>query len=553
MTYAHKKYLYRFLFFVIKPWGVTYSLINEKRKWGYNMEIKNETKFKRTSSFAEASAESSVDYTLPDYLGDVRRILFTECEARAASHFSTEDREELSGIVVYNVVYLDGENKLSSASFTSDYDTEIKGGAGLELQCVASPRISAYNVRLLGPRKFSAKAVIMTPCRIVSEDLIAAGGSAYEREDKPICATRVLKIHSSLASERTEREYAEVVERLEGAIADEVRVVYSSADIVFDGVTAADGEAVARGNLILSAVISNADEPIYIVEKRIPIEEKVPFAEINPDMTFIPEGSVVSLTSNVNADETGAEVVLSAVVEYAVVGEYNEKVSVTTDAYLKSGPTENVYSDYCYSELVSGCAVSESVCATVAREELAGEGLREIVYAVAVPKIESVSAEDGRVAVRGEMKFSGVGSLCEEDGRISYTGVKLNAPFEVYVKCPCESGASVASAFCACSARFIIDGESVEACANLSGNISVTKNGQEKILVCCDAVSDIEYVQTSGTITVYYPDADETLFSVAKKFHTTPEKIATDNSLSEAVCAGGDTEPLGTVKRVLIY
>ena len=517
------------------------------------MEIKNETKFKKLSSTAEASADSSVDYVLPDYLGDVKRILFTECEARAASHFSSEDREELSGIVVYNVVYLDAENKISSASFTSDYDTEIKTHQPSSVQCVGSPRVNAYNVRLVGPRKFSAKAAVVTSLRVVSEDLIATGGSAYECDDEPITATRVLKIHSSSASERVEREYAEVLERLEGSIADEVAVVYSSADIVFDGVTAGDGEATVKGNLILSAVISDADAPIYIVEKRIPIEERVPFADIDAEMTFIPEGTVVSLTSQVNADDTGAEVVLSAVVEYAVIGEYNEHVSVTADAYLKTRPTENTYSDYHYSELSGSVSVSEIVASVVTREELLGEGLREIVYARPTVKIESMCAEDGRARIKGEMKLAGVGSISDEQGEISYSAVKYSSPFEVYVKCPCDESSSVSCSLYASGASFMIDGDSVRVSANLLGNVSVSKMGCERVLVCCDAAEQ-EYVQSSGTITVYYPDSDETLFSVAKKFHTTPEKIAKDNSLTETVgVVSGMEQTLGSGKRILIY
>ena len=517
------------------------------------MDIKNETKFKKLSSFGEASAETSVDYLLPDYLGDVKRILFTECEARAASHFSTENTDELSGIAVYNIVYLDAENKLSCASFSSDYDTEIKRAEGAELQCVGSPRVNGYNVRLVGPRKFSAKAAITSPYRLVSDDLIAVGGSAFESDDKPISATRVLKIHSSVASERVEREYAEVIERLDGAIADEVSVVYSSADVVFDGVVVSDGEVFVKGTLVLSAVISNADAPIYIVEKRVPIEEKIPFDGELSDMTFIPEASVVSLTSQVNADESGSEVVLSAVVEYAVLGEHNEHVMVTSDAYLKTRPTENTYADYGYSELLGGASVSECIASAASREELFGEGLREIVYTSAIPKIESVTPEDGRVCIRGDMKFSGLGSISDESGEVSYSGFKYSAPFEVYIKCPCDGQSTVEYSLRASGSAFMIDGEYVRASANLIGNISVSKRERERVLACCDLTGDGEYQRSTGTITVYYPDADETLFSVAKKFHTTPEQIASDNSFTVSVNAGGAEESLGAVKRVLIY
>ena len=55
-------------------------------------------------------------------------------------------------------------------------------------------------------------------------------------------------------------------------------------------------------------------------------------------------------------------------------------------------------------------------------------------------------------------------------------------------------------------------------------------------------------------ITVYYPTADDTLFSVAKRFHTSPIKVARDNEITETVFASDNpTGSLSGVKRVIIY
>lgn len=517
------------------------------------MDIKNEVKFGKLSSFTEAFAESSVDYTLPDYLGDVRRVLFTKCEARAASLFKADDCEEVSGIVAYNVIYIDADNKLCSASFSSDYDTSVKTGTDTEVKASASPKVLSYNVRLVGPRKFSAKASVSTLLRVTSEDLIAAGGTAYGGEEKPISATRVLKIHNSLSSERVEREYAEVVERLDGSIADEVNVLYTSADVVFDGVEASDGEAVVSGTLVLSAVIQDADSPIYFVEKRVPIEERIPFEDVSADMSLIPEGTVVSLSSNVNRDEEGSEVVISAVVEYAVVGEYNEEVMVTTDAYLKKFAVENTYSDYAYSELVDSQTVSESLSSDITREEIFGDALREIVYLEAIPKIEEMSFEGAKTLIRGDMKLSGLASVNDEDGEISYTGLKFTVPFELAFKCNAVEGDSFKCNIRASCPTSTIDTDRIKLAYTVSCDVTATRARCEKILIESSSVGDERLESVAGRITVYYPDSDESLFSVAKKFHTTPEKIAEDNALSESVAASSESGGLGGVKKLFIY
>ena len=86
------------------------------------METKTDVSFTRNIKCADVYTESQADYALPDYLGDVRKILFTEAALRPSGRFAGGDEVEFSGVVVYNVVYLDAENNLSSAEFTSDYD-----------------------------------------------------------------------------------------------------------------------------------------------------------------------------------------------------------------------------------------------------------------------------------------------------------------------------------------------------------------------------------------------------------------------------------------------
>jgi hypothetical protein len=49
--------------------------------------------------------------------------------------------------------------------------------------------------------------------------------------------------------------------------------------------------------------------------------------------------------------------------------------------------------------------------------------------------------------------------------------------------------------------------------------------------------TDEVFEKEENAITVYYPTEDETLFDIAKRFHTSPIEIAADNSLTEEVFA----------------
>ena len=128
------------------------------------MEIKRNSEFTRNVKCSDVYTESVADYSLPDYLGDVRKILFTDAALRPSGRFAGGDEVEFSGVVVYNVVYLDADNNLSSVEFTSDYDYSVKCSAENYKDSISNTRVSNYAVRLMGPRKMSARASLVGSC-----------------------------------------------------------------------------------------------------------------------------------------------------------------------------------------------------------------------------------------------------------------------------------------------------------------------------------------------------------------------------------------------------
>ena len=194
------------------------------------MEIKKETSYTRNIKCSDVYTESSVDYSLPDYLGDVRKILFSEATLRPSGRFAGGDEVEFSGVVVYNLIYLDSDGNLSSTEFTSDYDYSVKCSGDSYKDSVSDTRVSAFAIRLVGPRKISARASLVGSVRLSEESSISVSGNAVSSDLAPETSVKTVGVRSSLMSSVVEREYAEQVASLEGAIADEVSLVYSYAE-----------------------------------------------------------------------------------------------------------------------------------------------------------------------------------------------------------------------------------------------------------------------------------------------------------------------------------
>jgi len=519
------------------------------------MEIKTETSFTKNIKCADVYTESSAEYVLPDYLGDVRKILFTSAEVRPSGRFAGAGEVEFSGIVVYTVVYLDSENDISSVEFTSEYDYAVKCSGERYKDSLADTRVSNYQIRLIGPRKISAKSSLVGSARICESDSVSVDGDALGYTDDVEAATRTLYVRSTQLSSSAEREYAEEITALDGAISDEVKVIYSEAEASADSVEYADGAVNVKGKLRMCAVIKNGDEPAYLAEKVVGYEENIPFEEASEDMKFIPVLTVTSLKSNVNPTETGCDVVMSGIVDFSIIGERNADVEVVVDSYLKSYECENSYEELCYTSLCDVLLERFPHTAEIARSEIESDALREVVFLTANPRVENVSAYENGVKISGEVRYSGVASEVLADDKISYVMLKFSAPFAANVNFDCQNGENLRfeTKVSASNVNATIDAEKIYASANLDVRVVAYEDRCERVLASSVRLDDMPVASCGSTVTVYYPTKDDTLFSVAKKYHTSSASIASSNSLTESVFAGSDDGSLAGVKKLIIF
>lgn len=519
------------------------------------MEIKRETSYVRNIKCSDVYTESSVDYSLPDYLGDVRKILFSEANVRPSGRFAGGEEVEFSGVVVYNIIYLDSEGELSSAEFTSDYDYSVKCSGESYRDSIADTRVSAFAIRLVGPRKISARASLVGSVRISEADVISVSGNAVDSDMSPETSQKRVNIRSSMISSATEREYAEQVASLDGAIADEVSVVYTFAEAIADSVSLEGDSVNIKGKLRMSGVIKNEDQPTFCVERVVNFDESISFEGLSADVCITPNLTISSLRASVNPSESGCDVVMNSVMEISAVADYNESVELLSDAYLKNAPTENGYRNFEYYSLVESSTAKGTHNAELERSEIESGALREIVLMTASPKVERVELCDEGVNIIGEVRYSGVASDMNDD-KISYVSLKFSSPFVTNVNINCQNNKNmhIEANVCAHSASASLDANKVYASCVLESFVTLCEEKSEKILSSF-VVRDNEKYETDGArITVYYPSSEDTLFSVAKKYRTSVLKVAKDNDISESVFASDNPEgKLTGVKKLIIY
>ncbi len=512
-----------------------------------------ETDFKRSTRVHDIYSESTSEYVLPDYNNDIRKILFTEARVRQGGKFVGNDEVEFNGVVVYNVIYSDSEGKLGGTSFTSDYDFTVGSLSENTDNVLSDTRISNYALRLVNPRKLSAKCSLVSCLTVSEKDSYCPTGTAFNKDGERQEERAALNIRCVMSSESLEREYAEQICRLEGAIEDEVGIVYSKAHIIPESMSVEGDGVRIQGELVMCCLIAGGESGAYLEDKKIKIDEHIPFEGVNEGMILIPEIIVTSERASVRADEDGCEIVMDVIADFTLRAEENREVTVISDAFSTECSVENSYADISYTELVGKADAKEKHSVTLSRKEAFEGVIREVIFVNAEPKIESCEIQENGALIKGEIKYGMIVSEVNDDGTVSYLPLKNSSEFEQIVNINCQNSnkTKIEPRIKAINAEATLDAGSIYLSSELETSIILTEDKNRTVLMDSMLKTEDSFKERDATVTVYYPDSGETLFSVAKKFHVKLEKLCENNSIVQSVSA--DDSGSLNIKKLLIY
>lgn len=499
--------------------------------------MQTEKEYCQDRSILRLHSESSGEYPLPDYNGDVKKVLLIKPEAVPSGKFLGDDSVEFSGIVNYSIVYLDSENNVTHTEFTTDYDIAVRVNGDSYVDSYIETEVSGFNVRLVGPRKFSAKCSLESNVHISERHTYAVEGDAFS-EYEPEVATRELSVRSSCFGEGEERELAEEVFALEGVIADEIDVLLCSAEPDVKSCNVSGESAELKGDINLSLLYKNANDEIVRTESKLPFNVSITSDGFDGCSEVIPTVRVLSTKASVNPTDDGVSVVASVIIEPHAMAVKNSSLEVITDSYLKERGCEGEYRDLSYTEHICTESKEERFDTSLPLADVTNENVSDFLYTNAMAHAESCELVDDKVEITGEIRFSAIACEVSEEGDKNYFAVKTTVPFEQNVNVSCQTHDNT-RVFChifVSDEKMEMDNGRVLLSALLTSRVSVYSERKQRCLGAC-YLTDEEYDKDPSVVTVYYPEPGESIFGVAKKFHTSVSRIAEDNSLTESVFA----------------
>lgn len=486
----------------------------------------------------------SEEFTLPDYVPEVRRVLFTRAQILPESKYISDTQGgaklDFGGTVTYSVIYTDDEGRLCSTPLSSNYE------ASAVLKCQPSLTFVdtlADNVttRVNAPRKLTVKSrlksrIFGTQGQEISEN-INQKSSADE-----LYIERLTQSVSTLSVASSTLQNIKMSEKFDTGSKKSLRPILCDAVAYLKDVKATNGGVSCHGDVIVKCLCESEGELISL-SKTLPIYEEIALeGALISDMARA-TARCVSLSISSEENDDNCELFFDIICEIDAEVYRNVESMLTSDCYSTKNDMEASYREI---ELFSVAKSSNSSFSFNESTKRKSKDADEIVDALLDAVCEKCEIKGERALISGRLCANIIARSARGDnGEVEY----LHEEYELPFKYDCEIGrkcenpiSRISITASLISAKYSDD--KLHLSAELFPSVCVLDKSSATVLDSATLKKDKEFKNDSSCVRVYFPKDCDILWEVAKKYHTTRAKIIEQNSLS--------SESLEGVKNIII-
>lgn len=475
------------------------------------------------------------DSSLPDYCSDIVRVVKTESFPSLTSKKAyVKDGTlfcEISGNVLFNVIYVSDSEGLESYSFTAEfYDTSKTDVSDVDSDSVfASIKLSAENpvCKVLSPRRISVRCDLCPDIKVEANrgfECYTKGTDTVETIEKQVSVLRMCY------SKDSEFNISEEIKLPKTALPME-RILSVDVTLYADDAKAGDGNVSFWGNAGISCVyIPETDGEACLQSFYQPIEIKgtIELEDASADMcafvSLIPSAPEYEIL----ADDLGESKVLKVSFPYTAQCAVKENFSaqVTQDIYGIGCKVFPKYDKKEFSRYVG--TLNES---TAIKEKLPlKKGIEALEGSNVLVSVKDTYFENGEFFVNCRIGISAIGITDEGVCPLSESfdiALHLNIPSELSVND--EDFSFDISSYAGYVDAVVENGE-----LNVAFDINTIAH-----MYCNDTVTYVSSADTAESekqeecAMFFYPSETDTLWTVGKRYGVSREALAAANGISE--------------------
>lgn len=473
--------------------------------------------------------ETSEDFTLPDYMPEVRRIVSCSASPLPENKYIEGGEVVLSGIVSFTVLYIGEDGKLSSVPLSSEYTVKIQCGtadmSGLSRDGIVScTTVSSSTCRAIGPRKLSLG------CRLYSK-LFSVSGRVCRETMSALSdgKSQAVTTADETTLERKKRDVSSagvITASATGDITGEIRtrpdtkIISCGAGAGVSDVKLGLRDMTVKGDVYIDFLTADPSGDISTLRIKNPIEENITLGNTAPSDKEMRNASAIIRCAGITVNG-GDEGAYTWNMEYDIDVIYTstKSVQVTDDIYSTKYETETE------SETVSPlvCLKNGNSRLSVTSEKQVTGGTDKHVGHVAgkVSLDRAECSSDGKLALSGSCT---VYVVAVGGGEISMEEVNIPVRFD----CPCEKSEGAKSVICEASVMYAdarFDGDRLSVSAELCLSLFAYAAVKSDVVSSCQIDRDRVLGKRGSCIKIYFPEESEDMWDIGKKYHCRVEKI----------------------------
>lgn len=490
-----------------------------------DISLKHE-EYKFLKTVTDNSVEECIeaDFSLPEYMPEILRIIKSVAEPKVDSCRQVGERVTVDGTCELRMIYTAEDGCIYSFSqsrpFTRHCESSVFSNV---VDVTARAGISYVNCRATGTKRAEIKAGVN----------IKVTGFIQEREDiisleEKGCIEEKSTVLKSMSSGCRKTRRFSMSDTVNASVPSAF-IISTNACAVCTDIKKISNKIMIKGEAIVDVCYVNANDKTVTehIKHNLPINQILEF-----------DGMEERYTGNVSLNVCGLDVIqkneadsyansfdVSLGIDASVTMWEEKEQIVICDAYavganidLKKQP----YYFYCVCDEIKDTYILKE------NFKVAGEGVSAIVDCFGEITSAEVKAENSLLAVCGSISLSLL--IRDTSGSLTSLNKVIDYRYERKSDSVCEN--------ISCTPEVVLMGID----CNENGNNSIDVRCELRISgmvfekVTVDAVTDIteseeKIERKTNAITVYFPDKEESLWSIARRYNTTVEAIAGENEL----------------------
>lgn len=471
-----------------------------------------------------------LDISLPDYCPDIQRILKCQVYPRILSKGITGDRLELEGSYTVKVFYLDSAGtsvRCCDSSNTFSVSIALKQSAE-NAQIMAFTRVEYINCRATSPRRLDIHGAFSVCARVMAqtESDVVSGIEGDDVEQKRDTMT----VNRVVGMSRQQFSVDEVLELGQGKPPAD-NLIRTDAFVSVQDFKVIPNKIMVKGEVCAKILYASSEEEsgLEAMEYAVPFTQMLDCDGAAEDCMCDLRVTVMSVDIQIKNDYSGDKIFFDAQIRlFADAAVYRpSEVRIVTDAYSKKFDMNLEFKQRGMDNLVQ--CVSDMY---VLKTSLSVEDTSLTRVFDVWNEMSTVTA----VCENGQLVYKGKINLCvlalNSENRPFY--FERMADFEYARPCAVPEGTLRCSAdVCVggISYRMIGPGLEVKAELKLCANIYVQKTFKMITEVTADEAKP-RAQDRSAALSIYYADAGESLWNIARAYCTSVDAIKSENELT---------------------